>query len=268
MAVFAIGDIHGCYQPLRRLLGKLRFNPQADRLWLVGDVVNRGADSLETLRFLYAHRHCITLTLGNHDLHLLALAAGAARLRRGDTVEEVLAAADADTLCDWLRQQPLAHCEHGWLMVHAGVLPAWSAAQSVALAGEVQEILCRGNWREFMHTMYGNKPKRWKDTLQGEERWRVIVNALTRLRICTPEGKMKLKFSGAPKSIPHGYVPWFEAPARQSADTAIVCGHWSGLGLMQRHNVNALDSGCLWGGELTALCLDDGSLHQVGARNA
>ena len=268
MAVFAIGDVHGCYQPLRRLLGKIRFNPQADRLWLVGDVVNRGPESLETLRFLHAHRHCVTLTLGNHDLHLLALAQGAAHLRGSDTVADVLAAEDADTLCDWLRQQPLAHCENGWLMVHAGVLPCWSPEMVCALAGEVQEVIRGAGWRDFAHAMYGDKPNHWKDSLRGEKRWRLVVNALTRMRICTPKGKIKLKFSGAVKDIPKGCVPWFDAPNRQTAGIHMLCGHWSGLGLLQRDNLHALDSGCLWGRELTALCLNDGTLHQVGAHNA
>lgn len=283
MAIYAVGDIHGCAQPFWRLLDALDFSPSRDRLWCVGDAVNRGAESLAVLRWLHAHEGCVTLVLGNHDLHLLARAAGAAGARKGDTLEEILAAPDSAILIDWLRRQPLAHWENDWLMVHAGALPAWTAADTVNYAAEVQAVLSSdddggdggggdndsgGGWRAFMCELYGDKPDRWDSGLSGAARWRVIVNALTRLRICTPQGVMNMAFSGAVENIPPGYLPWFQAPARRTANTRMVFGHWSALGLLRQDNICAIDSGCLWGGKLTALNLTSGEVVQSAGEAA
>lgn len=265
MATYAIGDIHGCYQEFCRLLRHIDYSANRDTLWFVGDAVNRGPDSLAMLRWLHQHQDSIAIVLGNHDLHLLAAAEGATRPRRRDTFGDILAAPDRDILCGWLRRQPLAHQAQGWLMVHAGVLPMWDAAQTIALAGEAQRLIAGEQWRTFARDMYGNTPAAWDESLTGAARARAIVNALTRMRICTPAGAMQLEFSGAPDSIPAGHVAWFDAPSRQSADTSIVCGHWSALGARQQGNVHAIDSGCLWGGALTALRLEDRQLFQVAA---
>lgn len=263
MATYAIGDIQGCYYSFQQLLQKICFQPQLDNLWLVGDVINRGSGSLEMLRWTYRHRHRVVMVLGNHDLHALAVAEGYVPPHAGDTLHELLDAPDSGELFGWLREQPLVYRTDNYLMVHAGLLPQWSADDAVRLASEVQQALSGNGYHDFLSQMYGNQPVRWDESLAGVDRLRLITNAMTRLRTCTPQGEMNFKFSGELKDIPAGYIPWFDVPGRRSADTAIICGHWSALGLVQRSDLYALDTGCLWGGRLTAMRLEDKVIFQV-----
>jgi len=266
MATYAIGDSQGCVQALQRLLDEIRFDASRDRLWLVGDLVNRGPDSLATLRFVMALGDCAVVVLGNHDLHLLTVAEGLEKLRRDDTLEEVLAAPDREELLAWLRHRPLMHYEGEFAMVHAGLLPPWSISRALELAAEVETALRSESYRSFLAKMYGNRPARWTEALTGYDRLRVVVNAMTRLRLCTADGTMEFDHKGQLKSLPEGYVPWFEAPNRRSQDTPIICGHWSALGLLARDNLVALDTGCLWGRRLTALRLEDRKIFQISCR--
>ena len=266
MATYAIGDIQGCYASLQDLLERISFNPQQDRLRLVGDLINRGPGSLQVLRWVYRHQSSVVIVLGNHDLHTLAVAEDLHLPTKNDTLQALLEAPDRYELLSWLRRQRLIHAEQGYLMVHAGLLPQWSTPQALALGAEVEAALQSDNYRDFLANMYGNQPDRWDADLQGMDRLRVITNAMTRLRICTDDGVMQFKFKGGLKDIPPGYRPWFEVPARKSAATSIICGHWSALGLQQREHIFALDTGCLWGRELTALRLQDRKIFQV-ARN-
>lgn len=263
MATYAIGDIQGCYNELQQLLQQIRFDPAQDKLWFVGDLVNRGPGSLEVLRFVRSLGDSAITVLGNHDLHLLAVHAGIGQLHRTDTLDDVLAAPDRDELMDWLRRQRLAHLEGSYLLVHAGVLPGWTAQQAVALAGEVEAALRSDDYVDFISHMYGNNPQHWDNELKGFKRLRVIVNAFTRLRVCSAEGEMEFKFKGEVENIPSGYLPWFDVPQRKTRDTTLIFGHWSALGLMIRQDAIALDSGCLWGGPMSALRLEDRVLFQV-----
>ncbi len=263
MAIYAIGDIQGCYNEFRQLLDQIRFDPAHDRLWLVGDLVNRGPGSLQVLRFVRSLGDRAISVLGNHDLHLVAVHAGIGKLHHSDTLDEVLKAPDREELIRWLRQQKLAHLDNGHLLVHAGVLPTWTAEQAVALANEVETVLRGDNYVDFIAHMYGNNPHGWADDLEGYTRLRTITNAFTRLRICTPQGQMEFKFKGEVPNIPDGYLPWFEVPKRKTRDTTVIFGHWSALGLVQRKHVIALDTGCLWGGPMTAIRLEDRALFQV-----
>lgn len=265
MATYAIGDVQGCNLPLQALLERIHHADPAARLFFVGDLVNRGAHSLETLRAVHAlarETGKVQVVLGNHDLHLLAVAHGIRQPHRSDTLQDILHAPDRDALLDWLRRQPLAHREKGYLLVHAGVLPQWSAAQALALAGEVESMLRSERWVDFLRQMYGNVPVRWDDGLLGIERLRCIVNGFTRLRFCQPDGSMEFAHSGGPEQAPPGYLPWFDVPGRKTAEDTVVFGHWSALGILQRPGLIGLDSGCIWGGQLTAVCLDDRSLLQ------
>lgn len=266
MATYAIGDIQGCYEPLQQLLHTIQFDPQRDTLWLAGDLVNRGPGSLEVLRWAFAHRDVLRVVLGNHDLHLLAVDAGHGKHHDEDTLQTILDAPDKTTLLDWLRRQKLVHRENGWLMVHAGLLPQWSADDAERLAREVEKRLQADDYREFLRHMYGNKPGRWDESLQGDDRLRLIVNAMTRMRLVTADGAIDLKFKGELDNAPPELHAWFDAPDRRSADTPIVCGHWSALGLRLDENLCALDSGCLWGGDLTALRLEDRQVFQISCR--
>ena len=268
MATYAIGDIQGCFEPLQQLLQTIRFNPQRDTLWLAGDLVNRGPGSLEVLRWAYSQRDALRVVLGNHDLHLLAVDAGHGKHHDEDTLQPILAAPDKPVLLDWLRRQKLVHRENGWLMVHAGLLPQWTADDAQRLAREVEARLQADDYRDFLRHMYGNKPGHWDEALQGDERLRLIVNAMTRMRLVSADGAIDLKFKGELENAPPELCAWFDAPGRRSADTPIVCGHWSALGLKLDANLCALDSGCLWGGDLTALRLEDRQVLQVSCRAA
>jgi bis(5'-nucleosyl)-tetraphosphatase (symmetrical) len=263
MPTYAIGDLQGCQTPLLRLLDELRFDPTADRLWFVGDLVNRGPDSLAVLRFVKSLGNAAISVLGNHDLHLLALAEGFGRVHKGDTLDAVLQAPDRDELLAWLRQQKLAWREGNYMMVHAGVLPDWTLDDTLQRAAEAEAMLQGEHYRAFFAQMYGNAPIAWDVNLQGIERLRVIVNAFTRLRYCSAAGEMEFHHKGAPGTQPAGLLPWFEIPGRQSADATIVIGHWSTLGLINRRDLIALDTGCLWGGRLTAVRLEDRQVFAV-----
>ena len=257
MALYCIGDVQGCDGALQRLLDLIAFSPSRDTAYLLGDLVNRGPDSAAVLRRCRAHEGALRCLLGNHDLHLLATAHGARPPSRRDTLDGILHADDRDDLLDWLRRQPLALAhEHGGealLMLHAGALPAWSTADTLRLAGEVQEVLRGNELPAFLHRMYGNQPDRWSDTLTGTDRLRVIVNALTRLRFCSPEGAMDFESAESASSAPPGLLPWFDVPGRRTAGTVVAFGHWSTLGWFSRPDLMGLDTGCVWGGHLSAV---------------
>lgn len=267
MSVYVLGDIQGCFVELQLLLQEVEFNPAKDKLWFVGDLVNRGSGSLEVLRLVKSLGDSAITVLGNHDLHLLAVAAGVAKLHRSDTLDEILAAPDRDELLTWLRQQRLMYVEGDNVMVHAGLLPQWSIKQAAKLAREVEIALRGDDYLKFLEHMYGNTPNSWNDELSGYKRLRVITNAFTRLRVCTPDGEMEYKFKGEVEKIPAGFVPWFDVPKRTSQDATVIFGHWSALGLKITPNVIALDTGCLWGGSLTAMRLEDRKLFQVECQN-
>jgi bis(5'-nucleosyl)-tetraphosphatase (symmetrical) len=263
MPTYAIGDIQGCHDSLLHLLDAIRFDAGADRLWFVGDLVNRGPDSLAVLRFIKNLGDAAICVLGNHDLHLLALAEGYSRAHKGDTLDAVLAAPDRDELLHWLRHQKLAWREGDWLMVHAGVLPSWTVDESMARAQEAEAVLQGVHYRDFFAQMYGNTPIAWDDDLQGVERLRVIVNAFTRLRYCSADGEMEFHHKGAPGTQPAGWLPWFDVPGRKSVGATCIIGHWSTLGLINRSDLVALDTGCLWGGRMTAVRLEDRQVFAV-----
>jgi bis(5'-nucleosyl)-tetraphosphatase (symmetrical) len=257
MSLYLIGDLQGCDAALQRLLEKIAFSPSRDTLYLLGDLVNRGPASDAVLRRLMGYGASARCLLGNHDLHLLATAFGARKPGRKDTLQCVLDAPDRHAMLEWLRHQSLAMLEH-WggeelLMVHAGVLPSWNATKTMQLAREVEEALRGDRVADFFATMYGNAPDAWDDALQGPERLRVIVNALTRMRLCTQEGRMEFGFSGKVEDAPKGYLPWFEVLGRQTAAITVAFGHWSTLGWLGRSDLLGLDTGCVWGGCLSAL---------------
>ena len=258
MAFYLVGDIQGCDEALGRLLAEIDFSASRDTLYVLGDMVNRGPDSLGALRRLKALGHSAQCVLGNHDLHLLAVAEGVRPAGRRDTLAQVLDAPDAPALLAWLRQQPLAMSENHILMLHAGVLPSWSAAQTLALAGEVQTVLRGPECAAFLHAMYGNTPNHWRDDLQGFDRLRVVVNALTRLRFCSAQGVMEFDSKEGAGTAPEGFMPWFDVPGRRTAQDTVAFGHWSTLGWLGRSDVIGLDTGCVWGGCLTALRLAQG----------
>ena len=261
MSTYAIGDVQGCYDELRRLLERIAFDPAVDTLWMVGDLVNRGAQSLETLRFVRSLGSSAVTVLGNHDLHLLVVAAGVRKAHRGDTIDDILEAPDREELLQWLRGRKLMHAGGGYALVHAGLLPQWTLAQALELAGEVEAALQGPDHPRLLQHMYGNTPDAWDARLTGYDRLRVVINAMTRLRLCDAKGVMEFSHKGA-TGLPPGYMPWFDVPGRASADTAIVCGHWAALGLTLRHDLIAIDTGCVWGRDLTALRLEDRRLYQ------
>lgn len=272
MSNYAIGDLQGCHSRLRALLDlievtEIQGGAKADtaQYFFVGDIVNRGPQSLETLRLLHTLGSRARLVLGNHDLHLLAVAAGVRKSGCSDTLAAILQAPDRDVLIDWLRRQPLARLHEGYLFVHAGVLPQWTATETVAFAAEVESALQGPDWVECLHNMYGNAPTQWEPTLAGESRLRCIVNALTRMRRCTAKGAMVHDKNDpqAAASGPDAPMPWFDVPGRRTADVTVVYGHWSTLGLQVRSNLLGLDTGCVWGGSLTAVRLHDRQLLQV-----
>src|SRR5688572_12475034 len=260
MPVYAVGDVQGCYRELRALLRKIGFDPARDQVWFVGDLVNRGPDSLAVLRHVRSLGSAARVVLGNHDLHLLAVAhGGRRRLRASDTLDAVLTARDRDDLLEWLRRRPLLHHDAGlgWTMVHAGLPPQWTLTRARACAREVEKALRdeRSAGELFDH-MYGDRPDRWSERLRGHDRLRFSVNCLTRLRVCDTRGRIELGFKGGLDDVPRGLVPWFRAPARRSRRLRIVCGHWSALDHYEGDGIVALDTGCAWGRRLCALRLD------------
>ncbi len=268
MATYAIGDIQGCYHAFMALIARLNFNENDDKLWLVGDLINRGTGSLEVLRWCYQHDKNVKVVLGNHDLHALAVAHQLKREHKSDTLQALLHAPDRHALLMWLRNQPLMLVENdcnnnSHVMVHAGLLPQWTINQARGYAQEVEAALQGKYYLDFLANMYGNLPNAWHENLTGMDRLRVITNAMTRMRVCTVTGEMDFNFKGELADVPAGYMAWFDAPYRQSQTLPIICGHWSALGLQQRNNVTSLDTGCLWGGQLTAICLETQAVTQV-----
>lgn len=269
MATYAIGDIQGCYHAFMALLKLIAFDVKHDKLWLVGDIINRGSGSLEVLRWCYTHQESIHMVLGNHDLHALAVKHQVKKAHKYDTLQSSMDASDSDVLFTWLRHQPLLHAQniagHDYAMVHAGLFPQWTYQNAQDLAKEVEVTLQAESYHTFLTHMYGNQPIKWQDELTGYDRLRAITNAMTRMRVCSPSGEMEFEFKGELKDIPQGFMPWFDVPNRFSEDTTIICGHWSALGLRRHHNIFALDTGCLWGGQLTAMCLETQAIMQVNS---
>jgi len=264
MATYAIGDVHGCFETLRSLLRRIAFDRRQDRLWLVGDLVNGGPGSLAVLRWAVEQGDRIVAVLGNHDLHLLARAAGFSEVKKRDTLEEVLAAADRDDFLLWLRHRPLVHREGSALLVHAGLFPSWSLADAESLAREVEERL-RGDEAAGLLAAFDQKAEAWSDDLKGNDRARAALAGFSRLRAVDGDGRMRADFTGPPREAPKGCRPWFAVPERKSTGATILFGHWAALGLHVEDGVAALDTGCAWGGELTALRLDDGKIFQEKA---
>jgi bis(5'-nucleosyl)-tetraphosphatase (symmetrical) len=269
MKTYVIGDLQGCAHEAQALLDHIQRDANGDaRILFVGDLINRGPESLMALRGMKTLSEQsggrVDALLGNHDLHLLAVAVGAQSASKSDTLDEILAAPDRDELIAWLRHRPLAMFVDAHLLVHAGVAAQWTAEQTMALASEVEDVLRGERWVEFLGQMYGNEPNRWDDTLTGIDRLRCIVNALTRMRLCLPDGTMDFTHKESDMGpAGSGLEPWFDIPDRKSADVTVVFGHWSALGLVLRPNLIGLDSGCVWGGKLSAVCLDDRTLLQV-----
>lgn len=265
---YAIGDIQGCFSALELLLEQIRFDPARDRLWFVGDLVNRGPESARVLRFVKGLGPTAVTVLGNHDLHLLAVAEGCTRPRRDDTFQEILAAPDREELLVWLRHQRLIYRRNGFVLVHAGLLPQWTVSCAEGLAQEVEAALRSAEHRAFLSFLYQKRrPRKWSDDLAGMERLVTIATTLTRLRICSASGQLDFSFTGPPGQAPKGFLPWFEIPGRASAEATIICGHWAALGLVVRHNLVALDGGCVWGRRLVAVRLEDRHVFQVACTN-
>ncbi|HEV8581948.1 MAG TPA: symmetrical bis(5'-nucleosyl)-tetraphosphatase [Thermoanaerobaculia bacterium] len=265
MATYAIGDVHGCFETLKGLLHQIAFDPQQDRLWFVGDLVNRGPRSLEVLRWAVEQGDRIVVVLGNHDLHLLARAAGVAEVKKRDNLEAVLSAADRDDLLEWLRNRPFVHREEDLLLVHAGLFPSWSPAAAERLAREVEERLQSDKAPKLLAAIDQKTAERWKDGLNGQDRVRVALAGFARLRTLDGQERMCPDFSGPPQEAPKGCRPWFSVSDRKSAAATVIFGHWAALGLHVENGVAALDTGCAWGRELTALRLDDGRIFQQPA---
>jgi bis(5'-nucleosyl)-tetraphosphatase (symmetrical) len=272
MSIWAIGDLQGCYDATQRLLERVRFDPASDQLWFCGDLVNRGGQSLETLRLVYSLRANSVVVLGNHDLSLLAIGERTPDEQRkvNPDLQRVVLADDSDVLLTWLRMQELVHVDRelGWMMVHAGLAPKWTTTLAEKHGREVERQLRGDGYRKLFRNMYGDKPN-WSPQLAGYDRSRAIINILTRMRYCTPRGRMAIEEKGAPGMQAQGLYPWYEVPGRAHRDLKIVCGHWSTLGLMIGHGVHAIDTGAVWGGKLTALQLDTDELRllQVPGRD-
>jgi bis(5'-nucleosyl)-tetraphosphatase (symmetrical) len=263
MATLAIGDVQGCYDQLMRLLERAGYDERRDVLWFVGDLVNRGPQSAPTVRFAKGLGARQVTVLGNHDLALLVIADGIRKPHRGDTFGDILSAPDRDELLSWLRHQKLMHAGDGYAMVHAGLLPQWSIAQALALAREVEAALQGPDHREFLMHMYGNEPARWRDDLTGYDRLRVIINAMSRMRLVDAEGTMEFGHKIGLTGLPAGYLPWYDAPNRASRGSPVIFGHWAALGLQLNADAICLDSGCVWGRALSALRLEDRKLFQL-----
>lgn len=263
MAFYAIGDIHGCFDEFMLLLNKIDFNHGKDHLWLVGDVINRGPKSLDALRFVMKYESSIQMVLGNHELHLLAASEGFGHLKKEDTMEDILNSSDNKILLDWLRTQPMMLEEGDKALVHAGLLPEWSVDQALGLAEELEDALASNHYRSFLSHMYGNKPARWNENLSGMDRYRIIVNAMTRMRTLNLDGSLDFHYKKTLEGMPGDVIPWFRAPNRRSLDHTLVCGHWSALGVRQEEGVFFVDSGAFWGGSLTAMDLNSQEITQV-----
>jgi bis(5'-nucleosyl)-tetraphosphatase (symmetrical) len=255
--IVAIGDLQGCAPALQRLLAKIERDVPDAQYWFCGDLVNRGPDSLSALRTVRGLGSRAITVLGNHDLHLLAVSCGVRKARPGDTLDDILSAPDRDALLDWLRTRALAHADAGWLLVHAGVLPQWTPAQVLKLAAEASGALVAPDWKLNIGNLFGKDATRWSDKLKTRDRLKLIVNGLTRTRFCAADGTLDLECTNAPPDGPAGFMPWFEVPGRKTAGSPIVFGHWSALGLMQRPDAVALDTGCVWGGPLSAVAITD-----------
>lgn len=262
MAIYAIGDIHGNYDLLCRLLDNVHFSA-ADKVWFVGDIVNRGQKSLEVCRFIRELGGQATMVLGNHDIYLLTIATGANRLKPSDTLKPILDAPDGEEIIDWLRHRPLIHTEGNIAMIHAGLIPQWSVEKAVKLANELESAFQGKDYKKVFKNLFGNKPTRWKDSLKGEDRLRFIVNVLCRIRFCTPGGKLDFKSKGKPSDPPKGYFPWYAISERKSADHLLITGHWAALGVLITENHYSIDSGACWGNGLTAVRIDDRALFHV-----
>jgi len=262
MATYAIGDVQGCLASLQQLINRLCFDPASDRVWFVGDLVNRGPNSLGVLRLIKNLGPSARVVLGNHDLFLLAVAEGIAQLRAKDTIHDVLAAPDRDELLAWLRQQPLHRHDGAYLMVHAGLLPQWTIAEAVNVAKEVEAVLSGDGYRTLLERLFHSPIPQWTSLLTGMDRLASITRVLTRIRTCSTTGEMS-DFSGTPDKTPDGFAPWFSIPDRRSTDTTIITGHWAALGLRIEDNHVAIDSGCVWGRQLTAIRLEDRKVFQV-----
>ena len=265
MATYIIGDVQGCFDALQDLVKKIDFAPNRDRLWFVGDLVNRGSQSLETLRWVRSLGSSAVCVLGNHDLYCLRVATEPAALRkRQDTLQALLDAPDCPALMTWLRHRPLLHVEQGVVLVHAGLLPAWTVHQAQQLAAEVETLLRSNQYAPFLQNLWGNSPSAWNAQLTGQDRMRLIVNALTRMRFCHPDGSLDFEAKGPPdKAASTQHIPWFDVQPRQNLSHTIFFGHWSALGYQSRANTVSLDTGCIWGGMLTAMRLEDRKLFQV-----
>jgi bis(5'-nucleosyl)-tetraphosphatase (symmetrical) len=272
MSTYAVGDVQGCYDQLRRLLDEMRFDPSGDTLWFVGDLVNRGPQSLATLRFVRDLGERAVTVLGNHDLHLLVVAAGVRKPHRGDTLDEVLSAPDRDELLDWLRHRKMMHVGAGHAMVHAGLLPQWTIDHAASLAREAENALQGTDYAPLLQVMYGNEPSAWNDALTGHDRLRVIINAMTRLRLCEADGRMEFSHKHGLTDVPVGYMPWFDVPGRKTRKATVAFGHWSTLGWLSRPDLLSTDTGCVWGGCLSAVrigaTLDQRELIQVKCEQA
>ena len=255
---YLIGDVQGCCDALDRLLAEVGFSPSRDRLTVLGDLVNRGPQSLATLQRLRGFGDAATCLLGNHDLHLLAVAHGGRPANRSDTLADILAAPDREAWIEWLRTRRMAVVEQGWLCVHAGVVPQWDAAATLRLAAEVEALLRSDALDAFLHVMYANEPVRWDDALTGDERARFVINVLTRIRFVDAHGALDLKTKEGTGGAPPGHFAWYEAPGRRTEGVPIAFGHWSTLGLVERPDLLAIDTGCVWGGQLTAVRVDGG----------
>ena len=267
MATYAIGDVQGCDDALQRLVEQIQFDPVSDRLWFVGDLVNRGPDSLKVLRYIKSLGTAAVVVLGNHDLFLLAVAEGIATPSAQDTLQPILAAPDRDELLGWVRQQRLLYREHPFVLVHAGILPQWSIDEAEELAHEVETGLRSPYYKNVLCALYPSKHLQWSSNLTGPTRLATIIKVLTRLRACSADGLMESSYSGPPDQIPAGFLPWFRIENRERRDTTIVCGHWASLGLHCEENLLAIDSGCVWGRQLTAMRLEDREVFQVDCNN-
>jgi bis(5'-nucleosyl)-tetraphosphatase (symmetrical) len=269
MSTYAVGDIQGCFESFQCLLKKFSFNAECDRLWLVGDLINRGPDSLKTLRYLYSHRDSVEFVLGNHDLHFLAVVKGLRKKSQSDTLDELLVAPDKQQLVDWLLQGKLLHSDAllGFTMVHAGIPPQWSLKQAMAYAREVETVLQSADCDNFLANMYGNVPNQWSESLAGTDRLRLITNYFTRMRFCSADGELELKTKDSALSAPLGFAPWFAYAERKTRDENILFGHWAALeGQTNTAQVYALDTGCVWGGSLTAMRLDDKKIFRCDCK--